>query len=135
MLGAISPLLAGAVNYLGAARRRVPIAIAAVLVNAAIDVALLEEIGIIAGAIGTDVAYTLYVGAHLWLLHQLVGMRLMPWWRRCSARWSRPARWRWCCCRSAPGPTWPCRSCSSWERSASVVYFAVLVLVGQVSPR
>jgi O-antigen/teichoic acid export membrane protein len=78
MLGAISPVLAGAVNYLGAARRRVPIAIAAVLVNAAIDVALLEEIGIIAGAIGTDVAYSLYVGAHLWLLHQLVGMRLTP---------------------------------------------------------
>jgi O-antigen/teichoic acid export membrane protein len=78
MLGAISPLLAGAVNYLGAARRRVPIAIAALLINAAIDVALLKEIGIIAGAIGTDVAYTLYVCAHLWLLRQLIGMPLMP---------------------------------------------------------
>ncbi|MEA2330021.1 MAG: hypothetical protein QOH58_159 [Thermoleophilaceae bacterium] len=78
MLAAISPLLAGAVNYLGAARRRVPIAIGAVLVNAAIDVALLKEIGIVAGAIGTDVAYFLYVSAHLWLLRQLIGMPLLP---------------------------------------------------------
>ena len=73
---AISPLLAGAANYLGAAARRIPIAIAAVVVNAAIDLALLNEIGIIAGAIGTDVAYALYVGAHLRLCRDLAGLRL-----------------------------------------------------------
>jgi O-antigen/teichoic acid export membrane protein len=78
LLASISPLLAGAVNYLGAARRRIPIAIAAVLVNVAIDVALLEEIGIEAAALGTDVAYTIYVGAHLWLLHSLIAMPLVP---------------------------------------------------------
>jgi O-antigen/teichoic acid export membrane protein len=78
VLASISPLLAGAVNYLGAARRRVPIAITAVLINLAIDLALLKEIGIIAGAIGTDVAYSLYVGAHLWLLHRLIDMPLLP---------------------------------------------------------
>jgi O-antigen/teichoic acid export membrane protein len=78
LLTAISPLLAGAANYLGAAARRIPIAIAAVVVNAAIDLALLNEIGIIAGAIGTDVAYALYVGAHLRLCRDLAGLRLRP---------------------------------------------------------
>jgi O-antigen/teichoic acid export membrane protein len=77
-LAAISPLLAGAANYLGAAARRVPIAIAAVVVNAAIDLALLGQIGIIAGAIGTDVAYALYVAAHLRLCRELAGLRLRP---------------------------------------------------------
>jgi hypothetical protein len=54
----------------------VPIAIATVVVNAAVDVALLKHIGIIASAIGTDVAYTLYVVAHLRLCQDLAGLRL-----------------------------------------------------------
>jgi O-antigen/teichoic acid export membrane protein len=74
----ISPLLAGAVNYLGEARRRVPIAIGALLVNLVIDLALLSEIGVVAGAIGTDVAYTLYVVAHLWICRRLLGTPLRP---------------------------------------------------------
>jgi O-antigen/teichoic acid export membrane protein len=78
LLTAVSPLLAGAANYLGAAARRVPIAIATVAVNAAIDVALLEEIGIVAAAIGTDVAYALYVAAHLRLCQDVAGLRLRP---------------------------------------------------------
>jgi O-antigen/teichoic acid export membrane protein len=78
LLTAVSPLLAGAANYLGAAARRVPIAIAAVVVNAAIDVALLEQIGIVAAAIGTDVAYALYVAAHLRLCRDVAGLRLRP---------------------------------------------------------
>jgi O-antigen/teichoic acid export membrane protein len=78
LLTAVSPVLAGAANYLGAAARRVPIAIAAVAVNAAIDAALLKEIGIIAAAIGTDVAYTIYVAAHFRLCRDLAGLRLRP---------------------------------------------------------
>jgi O-antigen/teichoic acid export membrane protein len=78
LLAAISPLLAGAANYLGAARRRVPIALATLAVNAAIDAALLEPLGIVAAAIGTDVAYAIYVGAHLHLCRDLAGLRLRP---------------------------------------------------------
>jgi O-antigen/teichoic acid export membrane protein len=78
LLAAISPLLAGSANYLGAARRRVPIAIVTLVVNAAIDAALLKPLGIIAGAIGTSVAYAIYVGAHLRLCRQLAGLRLRP---------------------------------------------------------
>jgi O-antigen/teichoic acid export membrane protein len=78
LLITVSPLLAGAANYLGAAARRIPIAIGAVVVNGAIDLALLNEIGIIAAAIGTDVAYALYVAAHLRLCRDLAGLRLRP---------------------------------------------------------
>jgi O-antigen/teichoic acid export membrane protein len=74
----LSPLLASAVNYLGEAKRRVPIAIGALLVNFVIDLALLSELGIIAGAIGTNVAYILYVSAHVWILRRLVGLRVRP---------------------------------------------------------
>jgi O-antigen/teichoic acid export membrane protein len=74
----ISPLLARGVTYLGEARRRIPIAIGTVLVNFAIDVALLSHIGIIAGAYGTDVAYGLYVAAHLWICRRLLGTPLRP---------------------------------------------------------
>jgi O-antigen/teichoic acid export membrane protein len=74
----ISPMVALSVNYLGEARRRIPIAIAAVAINVAIDLALLSQIGIVAAAIGTDVAYAFYVAAHLWILRRLVGMSLAP---------------------------------------------------------
>ena len=78
LLTTVSPVLAGAANYLGAAARRVPITIAALVVNAAIDVALLNEIGIVAAAIGTDVGYALYVAAHLRLCRDVAGLRLRP---------------------------------------------------------
>lgn len=77
-LGGISPIAALSVNYLGEARRRIPIAIGAVLINAAIDVALLGKIGIVAAAIGTDVAYGLYVVAHFSILKRMAGLRIRP---------------------------------------------------------
>ena len=76
VLSGLAPLVSLAVNYLGEARRRVPIAIAAVAVNAVIDVALIPEIGVVAGAIGTGVAYALYVGAHVWLCHRFLHLDL-----------------------------------------------------------
>jgi O-antigen/teichoic acid export membrane protein len=51
-------------NYLGEARRRVPIAIVTVIVNTAVDVVLIPRIGTVGGAVGTDVAYALYAPAH-----------------------------------------------------------------------
>jgi O-antigen/teichoic acid export membrane protein len=77
-LAGIGPLVSMAVNYLGEARRRLPIAIAAVAVNAAIDAVLIPEIGIVAGAIGTNVAYAIYVPAHLWICSRLMGLNLRP---------------------------------------------------------
>jgi O-antigen/teichoic acid export membrane protein len=75
---AISPVLARAITYLGEARLRIPIAIAALLVNFIFDLIFLPKWGIVAGAVGTDIAYTIYVGAHLWLCRRLMGTRLRP---------------------------------------------------------
>ena len=77
-LAGLGPLVSMAVNYLGEARRRLPIAIVAVAVNAAIDVVLIPEIGIVAGAIGTNVAYAIYVPAHLWICRSLIDLPLRP---------------------------------------------------------
>jgi len=77
-LVAISPVLARGVTYMGEARLRIPIAIAALLINLVIDLVLLPRIGILAGAIGTDVSYTLYAGAHLWICKRLIGTELRP---------------------------------------------------------
>jgi O-antigen/teichoic acid export membrane protein len=75
---AISPVLARGVNYMGEAKRRIPIAIGALSVNLVFDLIFLSEIGIVAGAIGTDIAYTLYVLAHLWICKSLIGFSLAP---------------------------------------------------------
>jgi O-antigen/teichoic acid export membrane protein len=78
LLSGIAQITTLAVNYLGYARRRVPIAIAMLTVNAVIDVVLLPKIGVVAGAIGTSAAYAVWVPAHVWLLHRYVGLRLAP---------------------------------------------------------
>jgi O-antigen/teichoic acid export membrane protein len=77
-LAGLGPLVSMAVNYAGEARRRVPIALGALAVNAVIDVILIPEIGIVAGAIGTDVAYAIYVPAHLWICKDMLGVDLRP---------------------------------------------------------
>ncbi len=77
-LQGIAPLVSLAVNYLGEARRRIPIAILTVLLNLGIDLVLIPRIGIVGGAIGTDVAYALYVPAHLWVCNRLLGLELRP---------------------------------------------------------
>jgi O-antigen/teichoic acid export membrane protein len=77
-LSGVAQITTLAVNYLGEARRRVPIAVAMLSVNVATDAVLLPRIGIVAGAIGTSAAYALWVPAHLWILRQRAGLRLWP---------------------------------------------------------
>jgi len=77
-LSAIGTFVTLAVNYLGEARRRVPLAIGALSLNAAIDAVLLPSIGVIGGAIGTDVAFGLYVLGHLWICAKLLRFELGP---------------------------------------------------------
>ncbi len=75
-LTGIGALTSMSVNYLGQARRRVPIAIGTAMVNFVIDLVLLPRIGVIGGAIGTDVAYLLYVAGHLSICTSLLGLDL-----------------------------------------------------------
>jgi O-antigen/teichoic acid export membrane protein len=74
----LGALLSYAANYLGEARRRVPVAVGALVVNLVIDFTLIPVIGIEAGAIGTDVAYGLYVLGHLWICTRLIAIPLRP---------------------------------------------------------
>jgi O-antigen/teichoic acid export membrane protein len=75
-LSGLAPLVSLGANYLGLARRRAPIAIAAVLVNIAVDLALIPRIGIIGAAIGTSLAYAIYVPAHVWLCWRSLDLAL-----------------------------------------------------------
>jgi O-antigen/teichoic acid export membrane protein len=77
-LGGLAPLLISPLNYAGEGRRRIPISIATVLVAAGIYVVLIPEIGVLGAAVGSDAAYALYVGGHLWLSHRLLGLQLSP---------------------------------------------------------
>jgi O-antigen/teichoic acid export membrane protein len=77
-LSGIAQITTLSVNYLGAARRRVPIAFAMLSVNIAINVVLLPRIGIVGAAIGTSVAYAIWVPAHVWILHDRAGLQLRP---------------------------------------------------------
>jgi stage V sporulation protein B len=74
----ISPVVSLAANYLGIATRRIPIVLSTVALNVVIDIALIPRIGIIGGAIGTDIAYTFYVVGHLWICKTAVGLSLRP---------------------------------------------------------
>ena len=74
----IAPIVSVAVNYLGEARRRIPIAIAALVVNFVVSIVLLNEIGVVGSAIGADAAYLIYVPAHFWICKRLIGLPVRP---------------------------------------------------------
>ena len=65
-------------NYLGEARRRLPIAIVTVIVNLVLDLFLIPRIGVIGGCIGTDVAYAIYAPAHLLICKRALSLNLRP---------------------------------------------------------
>jgi O-antigen/teichoic acid export membrane protein len=77
-LSGIAQLTTLAVNYMGHARRRVPIAVAMLTVNVVVDIILLPRIGILGAAIGTSAAYAVWVPAHVWILRAEAGLRLRP---------------------------------------------------------
>lgn len=77
-LGGIAPLVSLTLNYHGEARKRLPVAVATVAVNAVLDLILIPRIGIVGGAVGTDVAFALYVAAHLSLCRRDLGVDLWP---------------------------------------------------------
>jgi O-antigen/teichoic acid export membrane protein len=74
----ISPIVSLAANYLGIAKQRIPIVLGTVAMNVIIDLVLIPRIGIVGGAIGTDVAYTFYVLGHVWICNKTVGLSLRP---------------------------------------------------------
>jgi O-antigen/teichoic acid export membrane protein len=71
-------LVSVGVNYMGEARRRIPLALAMLAVNVGLDLALLPAMGIVGGAIGNDAAYAIWVPGHIWILHRMLGLELRP---------------------------------------------------------
>jgi O-antigen/teichoic acid export membrane protein len=75
LLAGLAPVASNTLDYLGRARQRLPFAVGAVAVNALIDVALLQRIGVVAAAIGTDVGMAVFTCGTLWLCGRAVGYR------------------------------------------------------------
>jgi O-antigen/teichoic acid export membrane protein len=73
-----SPLISTTVNYLGQAARRIPIVLLALGLNVGVDLALIPRIGVVGAAIGSSVAYALYVPAHLRICRRELGVPLRP---------------------------------------------------------
>jgi O-antigen/teichoic acid export membrane protein len=77
-LSGFAPLLSLSVNYLGEARRRVPIAVITVLLSVGLDVLLIQTVGLLGAAISSDIAYGFYVLGHLWICRRLLDLPLRP---------------------------------------------------------
>ena len=71
-------LLALGANYLGVAGLRVPLALGALAINAGLDAILISELGIVAGAIGTNVAFLLFLAGHLAICRSEIDLPLAP---------------------------------------------------------
>lgn len=78
LLAGPARLLSTSVNYLGEARRRIAIVIAALLLNIALDLLLIPRLGVVGAAIGNDVAFALYALGHVYVCSQIVGLRVAP---------------------------------------------------------
>ena len=71
-------LVSTALNYLGGAGRRLLVAIATLLANLVLDLILIPRIGVIGGAIGSDVGLAIYVLAQFRVCLSLLGLDAMP---------------------------------------------------------
>lgn len=77
-LSGLAPLVSTTVNYVGRARRRVPIVLLSTAVTVGVCLVLIPAIGVVGGAIAADGAYALYVPAHLWICARALGVPLRP---------------------------------------------------------
>lgn len=77
-LAGFGPLVALTVNYLGEARRRIPIAVGCLALTLVLALVLIDRVGVEGAAISVDVSFALYALAHLWICRQLVGLSPRP---------------------------------------------------------
>jgi O-antigen/teichoic acid export membrane protein len=67
-------LITLAVTYLGAAKRRVPIMAAALVIGLASTYVLIRAVGVLGAAIADDAVTVLYLGANLWICADLIAV-------------------------------------------------------------
>src|SRR3954453_20979206 len=77
-LQGFAPLVSLSVNYLGEARRRVPIAVITLVLSVGLDYLFISQVGLLGAAISTDISYGFYTLAHFWLCKRLLDMPLRP---------------------------------------------------------
>jgi O-antigen/teichoic acid export membrane protein len=82
----LAPILSLSINYIGEARRRVPIALSTLLLVFVASMVLIPRHGLVGAAVATDIAYGYYTLAHLWLCHRLLKMPLaqLAWTLACA---------------------------------------------------
>lgn len=76
VLGGLATVLALGVNYLGEARRRVPVMVGVLLLGAVSTYVLVETVGVIGAAIADDLVLLAHVIAHLWICRRMIEIDL-----------------------------------------------------------
>lgn len=77
-LAGVGPAIVIGVNYLGEGTKRIPIAVGAIGINVVFDLIFIPKIGIVAGAIGSAIAFAFYVPAHLLICKRTVELPIKP---------------------------------------------------------
>lgn len=74
----VATLLAEGVTYFGEARRRLIVSVAALVVNAGLDLLLLPLLGVTGASWATDAGFTVMVVGLLWICRAEIGLQLRP---------------------------------------------------------
>ncbi|MGH2908103.1 MAG: polysaccharide biosynthesis C-terminal domain-containing protein, partial [Solirubrobacteraceae bacterium] len=77
-LNGFGALVSISANYLGEASSRLPVALGTVAINLGLDLFLVPRLGVVGGAVGTDVAYLVYAPAHLYICQRVLRIDLRP---------------------------------------------------------
>jgi O-antigen/teichoic acid export membrane protein len=78
LFSGVAPLLSMSVNYLGEARRRIPIAVTTLVLTIISATTLIPLYGIVGAAIATNISYGFYALGHFWLCRRLLSLPLAP---------------------------------------------------------
>jgi O-antigen/teichoic acid export membrane protein len=77
-MSGLAALVVTGVNYLGEARKRIPLALMDVGLGTALTASLLPTIGLLGSAYASDVVSALYVPLHVWIARRYVDLPLRP---------------------------------------------------------
>jgi O-antigen/teichoic acid export membrane protein len=77
-MSGMAALAATGVNYLGEARRRVPLALLDLTVGVGATAVLLPTVGLLGAAYASDLSSLLYVPLHLWIARKFIDLPLRP---------------------------------------------------------
>jgi O-antigen/teichoic acid export membrane protein len=77
-MSGLAALVATGVNYLGEARRRLPLALLDLTVGVGLTAALLPTVGLLGAAYASDVASLFYVPLHIWIARKFIDLPLRP---------------------------------------------------------